>query len=334
MQPRVSYLMILWGIVLLFLVGSCDRCKSRQVDQPKNTALPTSLGLSPSSPLVTDGPPLINKGIIRTGMTCYMNSAVQILASFYPTAFNLKTGPLAAAGRDLIRAVRGQDQVDEKEIKKRAAAFFATLNLPTIQGGIDWNRKFCDQEDALDLITGIISWITKPAFSEAGTAQGKDGNRLCDDTMNDRHLVLKDTTGQASTMQSLFNAISYNIPFKSYQQSNWPLIITAHHYIDSSSKAKRNPHFEILNSDHLTIPTTKMVDAPHDLHYQLVGILQHRGTSIKSGHYVAYTKVGEQWIEYNDCSITILSEAEAQEVLKKGYAFFYKKIDKKAAGGA
>jgi len=38
--------------------------------------------------------------------------------------------------------------------------------------------------------------------------------------------------------------------------------------------------------------------------YELAGFVQHRGTNVGSGHYVAYLRKGTQWVQFNDSKVT------------------------------
>lgn len=73
-----------------------------------------------------------------------------------------------------------------------------------------------------------------------------------------------------------------------------------------------------------------------DSKYKLSGILVHSG-SAESGHYYSYIKIGEQWFEFNDKSV---SEFNIQNNLKNecfgcaegkktrsAYMLFYEKVN-------
>ena len=57
--------------------------------------------------------------------------------------------------------------------------------------------------------------------------------------------------------------------------------------------------------------------------YKLFGISNHSGT-INFGHYVSYTKVGENWYEFND---SFVKQINLKFMSRAAYFFFYEKTD-------
>ena len=57
--------------------------------------------------------------------------------------------------------------------------------------------------------------------------------------------------------------------------------------------------------------------------YKLFGISNHSGT-INFGHYFSYTKVGENWYEFND---SFVKQINLNLMSKAAYFFFYEKIE-------
>ena len=56
--------------------------------------------------------------------------------------------------------------------------------------------------------------------------------------------------------------------------------------------------------------------------FSLYGVCNHIG-SINSGHYYSYCKHNEDWYNYDDDNISIISESKI--VSKNAYCLFYKK---------
>ena len=57
--------------------------------------------------------------------------------------------------------------------------------------------------------------------------------------------------------------------------------------------------------------------------YKLFGISNHSGT-LNFGHYYSYTKVGNNWFEFNDSLVKLINITFFS---KAAYFFFYEKID-------
>lgn len=53
--------------------------------------------------------------------------------------------------------------------------------------------------------------------------------------------------------------------------------------------------------------------------YELIALIMHNGTA-QSGHYVAYTKIGDQWYLCNDGSITLVPEKTMGQIARDGFA--------------
>mmetsp|Transcript_31668 Transcript_31668/g.49510 ORF Transcript_31668/g.49510 Transcript_31668/m.49510 type:complete len:815 (-) Transcript_31668:65-2509(-) len=54
--------------------------------------------------------------------------------------------------------------------------------------------------------------------------------------------------------------------------------------------------------------------------YELFGVVQHRGTSIGSGHYVAYLRTDVGWVQFNDSKVT----ESLTPPIGQGYIYFFK----------
>lgn len=58
--------------------------------------------------------------------------------------------------------------------------------------------------------------------------------------------------------------------------------------------------------------------------YELSSFIVHLGSSLNGGHYMAYRKVQDQWIEFNDGCVSLLSKEQALEAAKNSYICFYR----------
>lgn len=63
-----------------------------------------------------------------------------------------------------------------------------------------------------------------------------------------------------------------------------------------------------------------LLEQKRSLHYTLSAVIVHKG-GIESGHYVSYSREGEDWFLFDDSKVVLVSEAE---VLKaEAYLLLY-----------
>src|SRR5690606_13127789 len=101
-------------------------------------------------------PPMIEKvgGIPNLGATCYMNSVLQILKSFYLPKINEKSDELANSLQNLMATI-----AEDKEIATRAEALAVFKGLNTQFG---WTTDYSEQKDAEELISKFFTWMGLP----------------------------------------------------------------------------------------------------------------------------------------------------------------------------
>ena len=58
--------------------------------------------------------------------------------------------------------------------------------------------------------------------------------------------------------------------------------------------------------------------------YRIMGIVVHLGSSIASGHYIAYIRAGEKWFKMNDDTVSAVCWRTVRR--KKAYLLFYEQI--------
>ena len=58
--------------------------------------------------------------------------------------------------------------------------------------------------------------------------------------------------------------------------------------------------------------------------YRIMGIVVHLGSSIASGHYIAYIRAGEKWFKMNDDTVIAVCWRTVRR--KKAYLLFYEQI--------
>jgi ubiquitin C-terminal hydrolase len=63
-----------------------------------------------------------------------------------------------------------------------------------------------------------------------------------------------------------------------------------------------------------------------DTTYEITSFLVHRGSSLHGGHYVAYAKVNDKWLLFNDSVVSEASEGEMAHDLRRAYFYHYSKV--------
>jgi ubiquitin C-terminal hydrolase len=343
-------------ITLLLLIGGCRDCNNKVL---KNPTTKQTLQVSERIPCVRQtseiGKPVKNQGIPNIGNSCYMNSVIQILASFYREMISsTQDFELAKAANDIINAITSPETVNSKEIKAKARLFFAALEKAPAQGGIGWVGKRSKQEDAEELLRQILSKFTLP---QAQTIYKEIHHTTREERLGTRQVLwdkldipMPQDKPQLQTMQDLFdNSLLPETVKKRWSgnvQANGepnvkvesipllkdldrlygkmlPINLLRFHYdinTDSTSKITQQvyaPFKLIVKKEHI-------LGSNIDLYYELVGFIRHIGTTKDSGHYVAYIKVDGQWILYNDNNASEVSDSDAEAAATEAYMYFYK----------
>lgn len=83
---------------------------------------------------------------------------------------------------------------------------------------------------------------------------------------------------------------------------------------------KREDRVEV--PERLTIPLV----SGQEKRYKLASVIEHRGSSINSGHYVAGREVQERKYLLNDNRVTVLDQPERDELVRKAYLLFYREV--------
>jgi ubiquitin C-terminal hydrolase len=339
---------------IVLLTGNCNNCK--------NTATIQEVLTNPKNPphieyiekVYEFGNPVKNQGIPNIGNSCYMNSVLQILASFYRELFfnsNEET-ELVKAANNIIKSITSQEKASLAEIKAKASLFFDTIEKSHVQGGINWVNKRGTQEDAEELLTAILGKFNLPTAHTVGEEihpttgeerifEGPNPWTICQISFPENNSAVK-------TMQDLFNnSLLSGTVKKRWSGSNefgkepkikvkhtpvlkdleklYGKILTIHlKRFTNNNGVTSKIRQEVGNPFDLKIEKKHILNSYKDRYYKLAGFIQHLGRTKGGGHYEAYTKVAGQWIRYNDDRVTEVSDTVAEDAAKKAYIYFYK----------
>jgi ubiquitin C-terminal hydrolase len=324
--------------LLIFTTVSCDNNTSPASVTSEKEITPTEREKGEGSP----------GGIPNLGATCYMNSVLQILKSFYLPKVNEKNDKLGKSLQVLMQLI-----ADDKETANEAEATAVFKALHTEFG---WTSDPTEQQDAQELINYFFNWMGLPTatteikFSEPTTRQerpsGTDDWLMYpvelpsnnDKSMQDffNHSIAQETVmakfretdkgdselhkqKKIKNLDKLYKQILV-LQLKRFATKGGTKKLADGTFLQDFTKSKVEKKVE--TPMHLTIRKEQTIEKDKDRNYTLVGFIQHRG-GVDSGHYVAYVKKDGRWICYNDEHVKQVSEAEAENNAQQAYLFFY-----------
>ncbi|MHB9148096.1 MAG: hypothetical protein ACYC2U_06895 [Candidatus Amoebophilus sp.] len=227
-------------------------------------------------------------------------------------------------------------------------------------GGIAWQLEFEElkekkkaivkQEDASELLQKMFDWLKLPKAQTIGTLiHPTTGNERS--SGKDPWSMLNVEMPQQSNLTTMQNFVNNYLNSTGTREVKWSendsinvdaryvpslkdldklygkmLVINLKRFgnlipgIETPPKIKQ----EVEKPFSLTVKHDQIDGLSNNLYYELVGFINHIGGSLRGGHYIAYTKVGKQWIEYNDSTVSPRSDTVAETAAKNAYIFFYK----------
>ena len=83
------------------------------------------------------------------------------------------------------------------------------------------------------------------------------------------------------------------------------------------------------NAVHVPLDSKVAGHATLPANYRLQTVVMHKGSSVHSGHYVAFIRkeipgVGEDWVLFNDEKV--VRGGDWDEVSKTGYVYFFRRV--------
>ncbi|OJW66626.1 MAG: hypothetical protein BGO68_01590 [Candidatus Amoebophilus sp. 36-38] len=329
-------------LLLTLLIASCG---------PKNSTAPDTTQLLVVESTIErekgEGSP---GGIPNLGATCYMNSVLQILKTFYLPRINEKDDELGKSLQSLMQVI-----ADDKEVANKAEA---TAVFKALHSQFGWTTDLSEHQDAQELIGHLFDWMNLPTactqskFVEPTTHEERSSRS---DPWRIHPVALPTEKDKISAMQDLFkqsiapedmyvkfrNTDTLDSKVKKFKELknldslySKILILQLNRfetkggarladgtYSKDFTKSKLGQAVQSPMS--LVIKKDQTVEKDRKTRYTLAAFILHTGDSADGGHYVAYVKKEGRWICYNDNHVNVVSDAEAENNAKQAYLFFY-----------
>ena len=306
---HINYFTFLCRLIFMLLINSCN-CNNRH-DQingsdPQQEYTPPTYQIQDTSVN-----PVINQGVPNIGNTCYLNSILHIFASNYYSYFKDKQGDaLFESTKKIIESIRSENTTQDI-IKSQAYDLLKVINQYTHN-----SYEIGKQKD----ISGIISLIQQAAGIPTIKLPSTIRKSLADEV---RLLIVYKNVGTVESMQDLINHFfnfrsKKGITIDELSIENGILVVLRQM---KSLDQKNDPLQEVKDFKILKVNTFKK---EKDISCELISFIKHIGNSVASGHYIAYVKVDNQWIEYNDSKVQKISQEAAEQASKTARYLFYK----------
>ena len=327
-------LLLTYILALLFLVGGTS-CKNKADDcDYSNLHPPPSSNPDPG-------------GLPNIGNTCYMNAALQLFAAVdeYATMFlkpddalGTKEKTLANKGAVIMQKIRANELIDEAVMK----AFYTALKA------CGWPYGVGTQQDTEEFMTFVLDKLQSKQLIQLQNRIIPDGGAEALGHVESIHmlyLTIKSASTMSAAMQLFFITEKLTADNKYYDVSQGkqvdvtkqqllanlpnPLLIQLRQVDYIAGKIIK---IETSLSDPLQglqIPKQILpIGTTISPDYNLQAFVEHIGSTVTSGHYIAYvyrTRNGETaWWCYNDARVTKKTDEEVKNAASKSYVYAYK----------
>jgi hypothetical protein len=322
--------------------------EQRELDTTKHALSEDSLPLDSTLP----------KGLINFGATCYANSAIQLLNAIpnFRESINESSSadPFVLGIRAMFEGLDSSTGIQSDYLKKLWKDIFDPMNEAK---GVD-RFQFTEQGDGCEFIETCLDMLELKReraiecfqFKLRTIIQAKDDPSIKEESYGRTFskmltlLIKQEPLGQEieNEFMNVFecfrmkeectriNREKVDVIAIRYRQFMVPpkvFLIKVMRLATSKSKGR------LIKIDRpIAIPlkftlSSKMVADSKAREYELIGGVVHRGT-VYGGHYIAYIRDGENFLEFNDSIVRRIDEQEAQKNLKTGaYVVAYERKD-------
>jgi ubiquitin C-terminal hydrolase len=282
-----------------------------------------------------------HQGLPNCGLTCYVNSVLQMLSYVPEFVQELSSNQTEEAQNvyKIFKMLYGTEQITPKSIRPSIYAIQSIVQFEkkTQQDVGEFLEKFLE---GLNLTTPYFYYnisveticknkpeikpkadpiITPDRIIKVGVPEEKTTtsiSTLIQNEMKEEDLgdvdIDRCVENKVKGTGGGINKMSYEIP-----EDNKYLIVQLKLFNNELEKIDESILKNIEFDDMLQIDNKK---------YKLYGVVSHEGDDISSGHYI-FTKKTEtnNGIMYNDSKVTSITDFNTNDVVRNGYMFIYKR---------